>query len=807
MKHNICNFVGLLTITTLMFGATSGFAAVPSNPRGASVDATARARGGVDAGTKQRSADRVVLRNVTVRGDAPERVTARGTTTNNTVRGVANVARNGTPAANVSRSAGVARVANNSVNTNRSAVTNGASRSALSRATAVFNDVSKIGGGYAACRDAYATCMDQFCANANDTYRRCFCSSRFTEFRDTEEALDRAKTLLMQFEDNNLNAVDKSAAEVDAMYSATVGEAAIKSDTSGAAKILDEIGDLLSGKKAKNNNASLGLITIDTLTGEIDDIWGDNGGSSVFATSGSAQSLSEMEGEVLYNASNNQCVGMIADNCQSDAVLQMARSSYSIMITQDCNAYEKKIDKQREAVKQTVRTAEKYLREARLDEYRSHNSADVNECIAKVKDAILADTACGDGYKRCLDYTGKYINATTGDPIYSINLHNLTTLIQLPDNSADVLKGANTQFDKFLDGYRVYATRALETCRDKADTVWTEFKRSALIEIAQAQDEKLESVKMSCVSTMKDCYDTIGGQIKEFDDTTAKAAGATGAYAARAMCQEKVAACASLYGGNVTCQFDNDGKITNASACGLGALFNFVDSVDDTRVAEACDTAVDNYLSELCTPSSGTYKYPYSCRSLVLGDKTDDFDKVLANENPKTAGSIWAQLGRFVYTNCTASKDANGKATIDTTVENKIITKINNLKVDMANILSSVCETVYGGIWTEANSSTVAEQQSIAHGDVIYAQKFYNTVYGGNMPNPDNGSTTAGSNWGLCIENSVQRQCEAQDVLTGNHGYAKFNADKNICEFDDAWYEYKCNALNGYWENDTCYLY
>ena len=792
MKHNICNFVGLLTITTLLFGATPGFAATPSNPRGTSVDTTARARTGADGAATQRSGGRIVLRNVTVRGDMSARVAVRGTTTNNTVRGVANVARNGTPAANVSRSAGVARSASNSVNTNRSAVTNGASRSALSRATAVFNDVSKIGGGYAACRDAYATCMDQFCANANDTYRRCFCSSRFTEFRDTEDALDRAKTLLMQFEDNNLNAVDKSAAEVDAMYSATVGEAAIKSDTSGAAKILDEIGDLLSGKKAKNNNASLGLITIDTLTGEIDDIWGDNGGSSVFATSGSAQSLSEMEGEALYNASNNQCVGMIADNCQSDAVLQMARSSYSIMITQDCNAYEKKIDKQREAVKQTVRTAEKYLREARLDEYRSHNSADVNECIAKVKDAILADTACGDGYKRCLDYTGKYINATTGDPIYSINLHNLTTLIQLPDNSADVLKGANTQFDKFLDGYRVYATRALETCRDKADTVWTEFKRSALIEIAQAQDEKLESVKMSCVSTMKDCYDTIGGQIKEFDDTTAKAAGATGAYAARAMCQEKVAACASLYGGNVTCQFDNDGKITNANVCGLGALFNFVDSVDDTRVAEACDTAVDNYLSELCTPSSGTYKYPYSCRSLALGTKEDDFDKILLNGTPKTAGSIWAQLGRFVYTNCTASKDANNKATIDATVENKIITKMRDIEYDLNVTLSDICETTYDGVWLTS-----------LDGDATVEDKFYVTVFGAKYSAADR--TKLGSDYGYCVQQTKKIAC-----LNWNAGEEKtvatWNPTNEQCIFTDTWYENRCTDINGYYENGVCYV-
>ena len=31
---------------------------------------------------------------------------------------------------------------------------------------------------YNTCHDAYFTCMDQFCATASDTYRRCICSSK-----------------------------------------------------------------------------------------------------------------------------------------------------------------------------------------------------------------------------------------------------------------------------------------------------------------------------------------------------------------------------------------------------------------------------------------------------------------------------------------------------------------------------------------------------------------------------------------------------------------------------------------------------
>ena len=131
-----------------------------------------------------------------------------------------------------------------------------ASRASSARATAVFSDISKIGGGYADCRDAYATCMDQFCASANDTYRRCYCSDRFIDFRDTTNALDTASTMLADFQNTNLDAVDKTAAEVNAMYTASEGEAAIKRDTSASQKLLDSITDILSGKKSSYKKSS-----------------------------------------------------------------------------------------------------------------------------------------------------------------------------------------------------------------------------------------------------------------------------------------------------------------------------------------------------------------------------------------------------------------------------------------------------------------------------------------------------------------------------------------------------------------------
>lgn len=648
----------------------------------------------------------------------------------------------------------------------RVATTANASRAAVARATAVFDDVSKIGGGYATCREAYSTCMDQFCAKANDTYRRCFCSSKFTEFRDTEAALDEAKNLLVQFENNNLNAVDKTAAEVNAMYTATEGERAIKNDTSGAAAMLSEIGDLLSGKRkvsASNSGTSLGVLDLDFST-NLDDIWSGGDASSIFTSSGT--DLSQLEGQALYTQAQKQCLSLMKDACESNAVMTMAKSSYNILISQDCNAYEKKVNSQRETIKQTVRTAEKYLRDARLEEYRSHNSADVNECIAKVKTAITADTACGANYKKCLDYTGAYVDPNTGDPIYSPRLFELENLITLNGvkGNTDVLS-QNGKFNSFLETRKMFATTALDSCRDISTTVWQEFKRSALIEIAQAQSAKIEEVKMSCVSTMADCYDTQTNALKDFDTTTASAAGAVSAYAAKALCQDKVTACAALYGNNKTCEFDDNGKLTSsdATSCGIKALLAFVDNVDEVRVAEGCATAIDNYVKQLCTPSTGTQGYPWNCRRYGQTKLRD-------------------MIKNYAVQNC---KDPTTNELPDR-VEQQVNQAISDVQEELDDQLADACESL-DGFWTDADDT----------GKLLTA--FYSTLFGKSEERTDEAALS-----GRCVENNERTACLAYN--TGRETPVATYDSVRGCVLTDVWYQERCTAMNGYYETGNCYL-
>ena len=775
------------------------------NPAGASLNKSGRTGSTVSRSATSRPTVTVSRSTVMQPVRTNATTTARSGTIRQTVAtGATGAARSGS----VSRAASsnVVRATHNPASNARAATTNtvvGASR-AQPRATAVFTDISAIGGGYAECRTAYATCMDQFCANANDTYRRCICSARYDEFRNTENAIDQALTLLAQFQDNNLNAVGLSAAEVNAMYSATEGENAIKKDTSAAGQMLAEINDLLSGRSSssgvENANAtvSAGVLSID-FTSDMDDVWGDSG-SSIFDTD-TGVDLAALTGQELYAEAARQCLEVVADSCENDAVLTMARSAYGIMVTQDCNLYERNINAQKENLEQTVRTAEKYLREARLEEYQSHNSADVNECITNVRNAILTDIACGPNYEKCMDPTGAYINSTTGEPIYSPRLFQLENLIGLSGEIGDVLAD-NQSFDDFLDEKRIYAQTALDSCRDIADTVWTEFKRQALIEIAQAQDEKLEEVKMSCVSTVAECYDTQSGALRDFDTTTAQYSGAISAAAARQMCQDQVIACASLYGNTEGCEFDSNGHITtgstnggsavyggiNSSAtgmaserCGLTALLAFVDTVDTQRINEGCETAVENYLTELCTPTTGDKGYPWGCIRLSKSE-------------------VKTQLDSFAQRSCSLGGDNSEYLTND--IENKITEYVDNMEYALMDILAEECENM-GGYWIYKDDETYGKLGA----DATPYTQFYSETFGVRLSKFENIGNTSenGLSYGQCAENTIQVRCNAYNELYGDD-VATYDATRNVCNLSDEWYRQQCESmLGGYYENGTCY--
>ncbi len=573
----------------------------------------------------RRSATSVIARSTNANSRRSRKtVTARPavarTTSNISVRSGARVISSGS---NVSRSAVSKNGTARSAIINKKASASNVSRAAVSRATAVFDDVTKIGGGYANCRDAYATCMDQFCAVANDTYRRCYCSDKFSTLRDTSDNIDQALNVLISFQNENLEAVNKTAAEVSAMYTSTAGENAIRKDTSASQKMLDEIGDILSGKKSKSKkneySVSTGILDFGDLS-EVGDMWSTND-STVF-NSRAADNITGLEGYELYKRAGTQCAALMGDICSGDSMFNLASSAYSIMVTQDCNILEKSINAKKENVVKTVKQAEQLLRQARLEEYRAHNSQDVNECLTRVEVALLSPVACGSNYEKCLDYTGLYIDGNTGKPI-SHQLFNLTTIAPDLGGEGDIIE-VNPRWDAFLEGKKMFATTALDTCRSLADIVWTEYKRSAMIRIAQMQDAKIEEFKNSCVQTIKECYNTNDETLNLTSDTVTNNmydVGAGRAITVRDMCYQEVMACAAMYGGSEGCEYDKTTrKITTnkkTGRCGLQSLLAYVDTVDSARVAQGCETVLVAKAHNMCDPVSTTTSSSSTSRSAV----------------------------------------------------------------------------------------------------------------------------------------------------------------------------------------------
>lgn len=471
-------------------------------------------------------------------------------------------------------------------------------KSIVSRASSAPMDAAEhMGTGYTTCRDSYFTCMDQFCSIANDTYRRCYCSSRLTEIQSRERALSQAANQLEDFKALNLEVIDKSSDEVKSMVSATEGEQAKEhaKDKSNAAQQLSGISAVLSKtkKESLNNQGTL------DIAGDINAIW-----STTDLAGGT--NISNLSGEPLYNAVHAQCSELVADSCADPATKTMVVTAYGMYIENDCSMLINTLDKKLVAANATIRDTEYVMGDLRLENYDAHNSASIHECIAQVRQDITANTACGTDYVHCLDVTGRYLNYETGEPIYTSNFFQLDTQTSL---SGDLLTNqTNRLLVDRLNKMREYAKRGLDTCRDIADSVWDEFLRQAVTEIHQGQQAKIRQVKDECLDVVNKCYDEQNQSLKDFSNTDEALLLGSRLELSEEMCREKMDTCSNLYGGGTK---------------GLEELLTAMGDIIEQKIAQQCLSALENYTKELCAVS-GTdtlHTYPYGCRVYTPGSQ------------------------------------------------------------------------------------------------------------------------------------------------------------------------------------------
>ncbi|MDR1337851.1 MAG: hypothetical protein LBJ73_02365 [Rickettsiales bacterium] len=540
-----------------------------------------------------RTAATNVARDISARSESNVSRTATG----------ARTARTAAPAAGAARTARTATTATARMATVTSAARSAAigrsatAQKASTARAAVTGAASKtFGTGYNACRDVYFTCMDQFCAKTDDTYRRCVCSSKLEDIKSKERALGQTGQQLQDFKDFNIDSISKTGAEVKAMLTATPGESAGgKQDKSNSAQQLAGISAVL--KKTKSDSLSTqGRLDI---AGDINAIW-----STTDLAAGA--DLANLTGEKLYNAVHAQCAAMTGDACESSATLSMVVSAYGMYIENDCsnlsNALGKKITEAHGAIRET----EYEMGAARLENYDAHNSTSINDCIAQVRKDITAAPACGPDYVHCLDITGKYLNRDTGEPIYSPDFYQMELQTSL---SGDVLSNqTNRMLVSELNRKKEFAARGLDTCRDLSDAVWDEFMRQAVAEIYQGQQDRIRQVKNECIDVVNNCYDTQSKSLKDFSNVKEQLLLGSRMELSEQMCREKLDACSNLYGGG---------------DAGLTEMVNVMNHSTDQKIAQDCQKALQEYAKDICmVPSNDiVHGYPYACRVYTPGEQ------------------------------------------------------------------------------------------------------------------------------------------------------------------------------------------
>ena len=617
-----------------------------------------------------------------------------------------------------------------------------------------------FGSEYADCRDAYFTCMDQFCAQQNESYRRCVCSSRLLEVQDIERRLSRTSDSLQDFNNLNMTVVDKTAGEVSAMMNATVGEVAQSSarDKSDSAKQLAGISAVLANTKSKAMSTSGKL----DIGGDIKAIW------STTDLAGGAN-IADLTGEKLYNAVHNQCVEMVRETCGTDANLNMVVSAYGMYIENDCATLITSLDKKVNAANTTIRETEKQLHTARLENYDKHNATPIHDCIANVRADITSNTACGSNYVHCLDMTGKYLNYDTGEPIYTAQFYQLNDMISMDgdilnnNRNADVVAGLNSR--------RIFAEHSLDTCRDNADMVWNEFMRQAIGEIYQGQQARIRQVKNECLDVVSQCYDEQNQQLKDFSNVKEQLLLGSRLELSEQMCQEKMDACSNLYGNGED---------------GLHELLIAMHDIVDRRIARDCLSTLQTFVQDLCgvTSLNTTHKYPYACRSYESGDELNAADKCCNGSTSDDCAniscgsynnSLYKQIVEYAKQVCVRpSVIGTAGYVLPTSVLADVNSVMDSVRTAMIQELSPECEN-QSGMWV---SSVWIDERRVSEQNGVYVQIAGSDGYHDNNAHELlSGFYTAigaSTSWGYCAKSTVDEQMQSIiNQIVGVQGFSR----------------------------------
>lgn len=208
------------------------------------------------------------------------------------------------------------------------------------------------------CRDAYRTCMDEFCLLDESEGYRCACSSN----------IESSKSLIQE--------IQKIQEEADKLYT----EGVERENLGAKARLV--FGE---SEAAKKSSRASGLsfsewISADSDVDELDadyDI-GDN----------------------LYAMASEYCAVEL-ENCGAKA--EMEEMLYSRQIVSDCKAFNLYLADQKTNALANKRTAESAVRQARLAMLDTTNKYNRGECLLAYRACVADKGGCGTNFENCLD--------------------------------------------------------------------------------------------------------------------------------------------------------------------------------------------------------------------------------------------------------------------------------------------------------------------------------------------------------------------------------------------------------------------
>lgn len=318
-----------------------------------------------------------------------------------------------------------------------------------------------------ACRQKYMGCMDSFCMLDNDSGGRCICSDKNAE-------LD---TVLAEIEKLDQQSYQMATFGVEKIEMGADADAAIANANAVADSILNQ----------QEEKKSLDLSLWDSnFNFDDEDVF------DVFAESENA--IEGKEGDALYRAANEICVAQVPE-CASE--LSMLQLMYSQQIKSDCTAYENSLKQQKTASSQKLMAAEKALRDAALDQYRTANKYDLGQCTVAFKDCMISTGGCGDDFSKCAT-----VMAIDNTNVTTKNKKAQTYKIQGEVTSIEI--SAST-YDTLISK-KPLCENVTKSCVAVADQVWDTFLKEVAPQIKSAELIAEDNARQNCIGSISDCF-------------------------------------------------------------------------------------------------------------------------------------------------------------------------------------------------------------------------------------------------------------------------------------------------------------